>query len=635
MLPFVFTQGTAMQVFAAFTIAFCFAAVNAAVRPYASASANALRLTADGSLIFTLLCVTILHLKEGLLSASLCETLTEERLGNVLITINFGLLVTMAAGETLRSRYQMYSDAMLVGISYMPDAPLATDRNQHGHRATAITSHAQVYRGEYKASASATPVLCAVKLRPRTVDNRIIAVESGIMLQCQHMNIVSIYHTEEVSSLYYSCTELCARTVEQAVVDGSVAPALRTQLCRAMIEGVQAFHTAGFIHGNLTPTNFLLSDDGGPRLCGFSCATWHGSSGVAIQLDTLHASTDCMPAEVVAERKHNLIVNILNPMAVDVFALGTTLCFVLANGTRPFETDPDLSREQHVTKDMHGVDQMQDLTPDAKHLVSTMLSIVADDRPRLADVLEHPFFWGLERRVKYLGETVGSILPVRLHATLARHSSSSDFVSLVSFCCVFQVRIHKKANPFIHDLEELADKELGPFNESQAAAGGSWARQLDMAYPLGGDWGGSQQPPADVEADYHIYGAQAKPKQKKEREGLIAANKPLGGHASKEIRMVGLLKFIRNVGDAHGAQMVKAGRFESLDALHNYLVEPFPWLLIGVYVTDAKHGLTQTTNPRLTPERRKLDVTVHVDAHVEAEDREVTLSPFSNWDDRH
>ena len=80
-------------------------------------------------------------------------------------------------------------------------------------------------------------------------------------------------------------------------------------------------------------------------------------------------------------------------------------------------------------------------------------------------------------------------------------------------------------------------------------------------------------------------------KQVKEREGLLAAGKPLGPHVAKEIRSVGLLKFIRNI-DAHAGQMVKAGRFESEDHLRRYLLDPFPWLVIAVFQADQKHAFT-------------------------------------------
>ena len=112
--------------------------------------------------------------------------------------------------------------------------------------------------------------------------------------------------------------------------------------------------------------------------------------------------------------------------------------------------------------------------------------------------------------------------------------------------------------------------------------------------------GKGQRSPTDEEHFYHVvstkelcqpqlwfhsacwlqYGAPPSKKQVKEREGLIAGGKPLGAHESKEIRTVGLLKLIRNLA-VHGPQMVNAGRFESEEALHRYLLEPFPWLLMA------------------------------------------------------
>ena len=105
-------------------------------------------------------------------------------------------------------------------------------------------------------------------------------------------------------------------------------------------------------------------------------------------------------------------------------------------------------------------------------------------------------------------------------------------------------------------------------------------------------WGKGQRSPEEEERNYFIYGTGApSKKQIKEREGLLAAGKLTKAHAAKEIRSVGLLKFIRNC-DAHGGQMVSAGRFESEDALRHYLLDPFPWLLMVVYRNDQQHSLT-------------------------------------------
>jgi hypothetical protein len=169
------------------------------------------------------------------------------------------------------------------------------------------------------------------------------------------------------------------------------------------------------------------------------------------------------------------------------------------------------------------------------------------------------------------------------------------------------VREHKSKNAFIADLEAAADEQLGEYNELEPDQGGSWARLLNPRYPLGNDgWGKQQRRPEDEERMYHVYGLPKPSKrQKQEREGLIAACKPLGTHEAKHIRMVGLLKMIRNF-DAHGAQHIQAGRFESEAALHNYLIEPFPWLLMAVYCCDAKHQLTITATDQTMESERTL-----------------------------
>ena len=68
-----------------------------------------------------------------------------------------------------------------------------------------------------------------------------------------------------------------------------------------------------------------------------------------------------------------------------------------------------------------------------------------------------------------------------------------------------------------------------------------------------------------------------------------ADGKPLGSHEAKQVRSVGLLKFLRNV-HAHRFEAVEGGRFESENEILGYLLDGFPWLLITVHTLDGKHG---------------------------------------------
>ena len=75
--------------------------------------------------------------------------------------------------------------------------------------------------------------------------------------------------------------------------------------------------------------------------------------------------------------------------------------------------------------------------------------------------------------------------------------------------------------------------------------GGSWARQLDGKYPIGGDWGRAQRPPEEDERNYYIFGMPPKKKQIEAREKLVAEGKPLGPHAAKEVRSMSVEDLFR------------------------------------------------------------------------------------------
>ena len=135
-------------------------------------------------------------------------------------------------------------------------------------------------------------------------------------------------------------------------------------------------------------------------------------------------------------------------------------------------------------------------------------------------------------------------------------------------------------------LEAAVDELIGPYDEDEPEKGGSWARELGSKYPIGGDWGKVQRPPEEDERNYFIYGGPPKKKQREARESLVAEGKPLGTHAAKEIRCVGLLKLVRNL-LAHKTEHVESGRFESEAAIADYRLLP---VVASVAADDRAHA---------------------------------------------
>eukprot|EP01045_Picozoa_sp_COSAG04_P029463 COSAG04_NODE_4849_length_1863_cov_1.454082_1_plen_361_part_00 len=203
--------GSVMQICVAITIAFAFAALNAVIRPYADPRANYMRLLADTSLFFTLLCILVLHFEDSL---DLCDPLQNSFIGKFLIVMNFVLLLLFVCVEMAARGIRLHRDALFVGITYRPDDPLnmRIDSQFSTRLVQATNAAANVYRGEYKATASAQAVPCAVKIRPRDHNSKVLGIEAAIMLQCNHQNVVRIYHLEEDARMYYLCTELCSES---------------------------------------------------------------------------------------------------------------------------------------------------------------------------------------------------------------------------------------------------------------------------------------------------------------------------------------------------------------------------------------------------------------------------------------
>jgi serine/threonine protein kinase len=573
-------RGSASQIVLGIMIAFGFGLLNATVQPYADSRTNVFRILADSSLLITLLIVLVLHFKAEL---GVCESLTEENLEWILIGSNFVLLFVAANQELLRRIFSLYFQTNLVGILYSPTGELADGAGDY----------ATIYRGQYKATTSANAVPAAVKAH--AFDPSIEAVEAALMLECEaHLNIVKLFKTERDGATSYVAMELGDRSVATAILAPEVTVCDRIAMCKAIAEGIQHLHKSGFVHGNVTPGNVVMFGNT-PKLCGFSCAQVL-KSGVVTEMKTMRGTRGYQPLEILCQ-KCFVTTEVEHPKAVDVFSLGCTMFFILSGGDEAFASSVQKDVEQNVELNIlsgaSGVEQSNRVPEESKRLIHDMLRAAPPERLSLDAVLSHPLFWMLDEKVQYLGEAIGSLLPIR---------------------------VHKSEHSFVTEIERIVDENLGAYDEHAPEAGGSWSRCLDDRYPLTGNWGSKsgQRPPHEEEHNYFTFGAPPSKKEGAERERQLKSGKLTKQFAAKvcllagavqclpssdsrcaqpmlsrmqEIRTVGLLKFMRNI-HAHRSQQIQAGRFESEEALCTYLLAPFPFLLMAVYEADERHRLT-------------------------------------------
>jgi serine/threonine protein kinase len=444
------------------------------------------------------------------------------------------------------------------GLFHTPDKALC----MHQRRGGDVYPGTHVCEGEYRATAGEQPVKCAVKIRTMIPT---LQAESGIRIECSHKNVCSMLFAAEVGDSHYLAMQLCTQSLERALRERKLG-ANRIGVCRGIVEGLNALHSASFVHGNVTPANVLLDQAGTPKLSGFSsCAKVRRSDGGG-RLCAVRCTAGFTPPEVFGALDSNGFVDLDTPLAVDAFGLGCTVFAVLSGGGAAFDGSSKAEIQTNIADARSRVELDTKVCPEGVNLCVGLTNLDPAGRPAVQTVLAHPLFWTRNAAVEYLAG-IGGILPVG---------------------------IKRSQHPFIADLEDAMDENIGEYNEAAPEDGGSWAAQLEMQKAVP-DWGQAQRKPADEERNYFIFGAPPKKKQVQARERLVVEGKPLGTHEAKQIRSVGLMKFIRNV-YAHRFEAVEVGRFESEGEILGYLMDSFPWLLMIVHTLDGKHGFGRSAD---------------------------------------
>ncbi len=219
----------------------------------------------------------------------------------------------------------------------------------HVTKPLASGSWSSVYAAERHPDAPAAPdgpATAALKFVPTgTLTNRQLAFlaemterEVSVGRRVAHPRLVRLYETHVIDDpddprldgATVLVLELADRSTAARLdtVDGGLpdAPRIVAEICA----GLAHLHAAGWVHGDLKPSNVLLMADGSVRLADF---------GLAAEIDGTHAylppggTADYMPPERADE---NLSRNgVAIRQTADVWALGVTACQLLT-GRLPF-----------------------------------------------------------------------------------------------------------------------------------------------------------------------------------------------------------------------------------------------------------------------------------------------------------
>ena len=151
------------------------------------------------------------------------------------------------------------------------------------------------------------------ELRSRTLR------EARAAARLNHPAVVRLYDVVPVDGSPWIVMEYVPSRTLQDVVDdeGPLEPARAARIGLAVLDALQAAHTAGVLHRDVKPQNVLVAHDGRVMLTDFGLATFDGGDGAMTRPGMVLGSPQYVAPERAAEG--------VSTVAADLWSLGATL----------------------------------------------------------------------------------------------------------------------------------------------------------------------------------------------------------------------------------------------------------------------------------------------------------------------
>eukprot|EP00871_Galdieria_phlegrea_P004991 jgi/Galph1/5493/GphlegSOOS_G4162.1 len=242
-------------------------------------------------------------------------------------------------------------------------------------------------------------------------------IEMLIALDEMSPYIVRYYAMEEDDDFVYLALELCSNTLEEQVQSWKENVCNDTcqsiLILRQVMCGLADLHRYGVVHRDLKPQNILLNQCKEQLNENHSLVTKSllrvkiADVGLAKKLDPTHLSVlsshnkeaegSCgwRAAEVLNKEKRQ-------NMAMDIFAAGCIIYYVLSQGKHPFG-ESIYERDGRICKGEYDILELERLNFwEAKHLIEKMIALSPEERPSARQVLRHPLFWSDSKKLNFL-----------------------------------------------------------------------------------------------------------------------------------------------------------------------------------------------------------------------------------------
>ncbi|KFD57986.1 kinase domain protein [Trichuris suis] len=202
--------------------------------------------------------------------------------------------------------------------------------------------------------------------------------EIEIQAHLKHPNILRLYGYFHDDARVYLVLEYAAKGELYSMLTqaGKFTEDLTANYMAQVVDAVNYLHTKKVIHRDLKLENILLSKDGKIKISDFGWAVHAPSS----RRETLCGTVDYLPPEMVGGMQHDA--------RVDIWSLGV-LMYEMLTGKPPFYCSDQRETCTRILKCTFKIpDEVSD---EAKDLISKLLRLNPDERPSLEEVTKHPF----------------------------------------------------------------------------------------------------------------------------------------------------------------------------------------------------------------------------------------------------
>ncbi|CDW51748.1 serine:threonine protein kinase 6 [Trichuris trichiura] len=202
--------------------------------------------------------------------------------------------------------------------------------------------------------------------------------EIEIQAHLKHPNILRLYGYFHDDARVYLVLEYAAKGELYSRLNeaGKFSEDLTANYMAQVVDAVNYLHKKKVIHRDLKLENILLSRDGKIKISDFGWAVHAPSS----RRETLCGTVDYLPPEMVGGMQHDA--------RVDIWSLGV-LMYEMLTGKPPFYCPDQRETCTRILKCTFKIPN--EMSDEAKDLISQLLRLNPDDRPSLEEIANHMF----------------------------------------------------------------------------------------------------------------------------------------------------------------------------------------------------------------------------------------------------